>query len=181
MSQKKDAPLVGIVMGSDSDLPTMEEAFKALDAFEVPYEVRILSAHRSPEATAAYVKTAAERGLKVLIAGAGWAAHLAGVIAAETILPVLGVPIDSSPLQGMDSLLSTVQMPPGIPVATMAIGKGGARNAALFAVQILALQDPMLAEKLHAHKRKMAEEVVGEKKRKLEDYLAARKSATNGK
>ncbi|NLJ29423.1 5-(carboxyamino)imidazole ribonucleotide mutase [Desulforhabdus amnigena] len=181
MSQKENVPLVGILMGSDSDLSVMEEAFKALDAFEVSYEVRILSAHRSPEATSAYAQSAADRGIRVLIAGAGWAAHLAGVLAADTVLPVIGVPIDSSPLQGMDSLLATVQMPPGIPVATMAIGKGGARNAALFAVQILALQDPALADKLRAQKRKMADEVVFDKNRKLEEFLAARKPGTMGR
>ncbi len=143
-------------------------------AGEVPYEVKILSAHRSPEATSQYAASAARRGIRVLIAGAGWAAHLAGVVASETILPVIGVPIDSSPLKGLDSLLATVQMPPGIPVATMAIGKGGARNAALFAIQILALQDSGLAERLNANKVGMAEEVVIQKNRKLQEYLAAR-------
>lgn len=176
MDEKEKAPLVGILMGSDSDLPVMEEAFQALDQFGVAYEVHILSAHRSPAETSAYAKAAGGRGLKVLIAAAGWAAHLAGVVAAETILPVIGVPIDSSPLKGMDALLSTVQMPPGIPVATMAIGKGGARNAALFAVQILALGNPNLADKLQAYKKKMAEEVVGKKNAKLEDYMASRRS-----
>ncbi|MFP5212073.1 MAG: 5-(carboxyamino)imidazole ribonucleotide mutase [Acidobacteriota bacterium] len=174
MTDSKTAPLVGILMGSDSDLPVMEDAFKALEDFGVPYEVNILSAHRSPEETASYARGAARRGLKALIAGAGWAAHLAGVVASETILPVIGVPIDSSPLKGMDSLLATVQMPSGIPVATMAIGKGGARNAALFAVQILALGDPALAEKLEGLKEKMANDIVTEKKRKLDDYLAKR-------
>lgn len=176
MSGDDKNPLVGILMGSDSDLSVMEEAFSALDSFGIPYEVRILSAHRSPDATAAYAGGAAARGIKVLIAGAGWAAHLAGVVAAETILPVIGVPIDSSPLNGMDSLLATVQMPPGIPVATMAIGKGGARNAALFAVQILALGDVALAEKLQAFKTKMAEDVLTTKNRKLQEYLSGRAS-----
>ena len=143
-----ETPKVGILMGSDSDLPVMEEAFRVLDDFGIPYEARILSAHRSPEESAEYARQAADRGVKVIIAGAGWAAHLAGVIAAATVLPVIGVPIDSSPLQGMDSLLSTVQMPPGIPVATMAIGRGGATNAAVFAVQILATHDAGLAAKL---------------------------------
>jgi len=170
------APLVGVIMGSDSDLSVMEEVFQVFDQFNIPYEAHILSAHRSPEETAAYAKGARGRGLKVLIAGAGWAAHLAGVVAAETILPVIGIPIDSSPLKGMDALLSTVQMPPGIPVATMAIGKGGARNAALFALQILALGDRALAEKLQDHKKKMAEDVVIKKKAKLQEYLAGRKS-----
>jgi phosphoribosylaminoimidazole carboxylase PurE protein len=170
----RNAPLVGVLMGSDSDLPVMEDAFAVLDAYEVPYEVKILSAHRSPEATSQYAASAARRGIRVLIAGAGWAAHLAGVVASETILPVIGVPIDSSPLKGLDSLLATVQMPPGIPVATMAIGKGGARNAALFAIQILALQDSGLAERLNANKAGMAEEVVIQKNRKLQEYLATR-------
>lgn len=168
------SPKVGIVMGSDSDLSVMEEALGVLDAFDVPYEVRILSAHRSPRETSTYAREAAGRGVKVLIAGAGWAAHLAGVMAAETVLPVIGVPIDSSPLGGMDSLLATVQMPPGVPVATMAIGKGGAFNAAVFAVQVLALEDVSLQEKLQSRKREMAEEIVEKKNRKLRDYLSAR-------
>lgn len=171
-----EKPLVGIIMGSDSDLPIMEEAFNVLEEFQVDYEVRVLSAHRSPRATAEYARSAEERGLRVLIAGAGWAAHLAGVLAAETILPVIGVPLDSSPLQGIDSLLSTVQMPPGIPVASMAIGKGGAKNAALFAVQVLALQDPDLCGKLREFKRQMAEDVTVNKKEMLEDFLAGRRN-----
>jgi phosphoribosylaminoimidazole carboxylase PurE protein len=174
MTRGENGPLVGILMGSESDLPVMEEALTVLDAYEVTYEVRILSAHRSPKETSQYASGAAERGIRVLIAGAGWAAHLAGVVASETILPVIGVPIDSSPLKGMDSLLATVQMPPGIPVATMAIGKGGARNAAIFAVQILALQDHDLAEKLKGNKRAMANEVVTQKDRRLQEYLARR-------
>lgn len=172
-----EKPLVGIIMGSDSDLPMMEEAFKVLEEFQIHYEVRILSAHRAPRATAEYARNAERRGLRILIAGAGWAAHLAGVIAAETILPVIGVPLDSSPLQGIDSLLSTVQMPPGIPVASMAIGKGGAKNAALFAVQVLALQDPDLCGRLREFKRQMADDVTVNKKEILEHFLAVR---TNG-
>lgn len=164
MADHQKAPRVGVVMGSDSDLPVMEEALKTLEAFGVPYEVRILSAHRSPEETAHYARTSEERNLKVLIAGAGWAAHLAGVLAAETTLPVIGVPIDSSPLLGMDALLSTVQMPPGVPVATMAIGKGGARNAAVFAVQILALQDPALAKRLSIYKEELSRDVLAKDK-----------------
>ncbi|NTV43251.1 MAG: 5-(carboxyamino)imidazole ribonucleotide mutase, partial [Syntrophobacteraceae bacterium] len=160
--------------GSDSDLPVMEEVFRVLDDFGIPYEARILSAHRSPEESADYARQAADRGLKVIIAGAGWAAHLAGVIAAATVLPVIGVPIDSSPLQGMDSLLSTVQMPPGIPVATMAIGRGGATNAAVFAVQILATHDAGLAAKLQDFKKQMAEDVTVKKRKKLEEYLSNR-------
>jgi len=169
-----DTPKVGILMGSDSDLPVMEEAFMALDDFGIPYEARILSAHRSPEESAEYARQASDRGLQVIIAGAGWAAHLAGVIAAATTLPVIGVPIDSSPLQGLDSLFSTVQMPPGIPVATMAIGRGGARNAAIFAAQILATHDVRLANILKDMKRQMAEDVTVKKKRKLEEYLSNR-------
>ncbi|MGV8073858.1 MAG: 5-(carboxyamino)imidazole ribonucleotide mutase [Syntrophobacteraceae bacterium] len=179
MAIKGDAPSVGIVMGSDSDLSVMEEAFQALEAFGVSYEARILSAHRSPVAASEYAREAADRGLKVLIAGAGWAAHLAGVLAAWTTLPVIGVPIDSSPLKGVDSLYSTVQMPPGIPVATMAIGRGGARNAALFAVQILALQEPALAEQLKANKAKMEAEVVTAGQNKLDDYLSSRAMKTS--
>lgn len=173
MLKNGDSPLVGVIMGSDSDLSVMEESFQVLDAFGVYYEAKILSAHRSPHDTAEYAKQAAGRGLKVLIAGAGWAAHLAGVLAAETTLPVIGVPIDSSPIKGIDSLFSTVQMPPGIPVASMAIGRGGARNAALFAVQILALHDSTLAERFKAHKEKMAVDVMN-KGAKLEEYLASR-------
>ena len=174
MDTKAKTPLVGILMGSDSDIPVMEEAFQALDSYGIAYEVHILSAHRSPEESAAYARGAANRGIRALIAGAGWAAHLAGVVAAHTILPVIGVPIDSSPLNGMDALLATVQMPPGIPVATMAIGKGGARNAALFAVQILALSDPALARALAETKEKMARDVVMGRNAKLQEYLAKR-------
>ena len=171
MPEKENNPLVGIVMGSDSDLPIMEEAMQVLASFNIPFEVRILSAHRSPRQTSEYAKNAADRGLQVLIAGAGWAAHLAGVLAAETILPVIGVPIASSPLQGVDALYATVQMPPGVPVATMAIGKGGARNAALFAIQILALRDPALAEQMRRHKMQMIEQVLG-KNQKLQTQMA---------
>jgi 5-(carboxyamino)imidazole ribonucleotide mutase len=174
MSEQLKAPQVGIVMGSDSDLPVVEEALLVLDEFQIPYEVRILSAHRSPVETSAYARGCAERGIRVLIAAAGWAAHLAGVLAAETVLPVIGVPINSSPLQGIDSLFSTVQMPPGIPVATMAIGKGGARNAAIFAVQILALNTPRLSRELYAFKKRTADDIVNQKARKLEEYLANR-------
>jgi phosphoribosylaminoimidazole carboxylase PurE protein len=176
MLEQELTPKVGVIMGSDSDLPVMEEALRVLDEFGVTYEVRILSAHRSPGETSAYARECAERGLQVLIAAAGWAAHLAGVLAAETILPVIGIPVNSSPLQGLDALLSTVQMPPGIPVATMAIGQGGARNAALFAVQILALQEPALRGKLELFKDKMANDVVSNKSRKLEEYLQSRGS-----
>ncbi len=153
-------PLVGIIMGSKSDIPVMEEAVRVLKKFEIPCEMKILSAHRTPDAAAEYAKGLAGRGIKVLIAGAGWAAHLAGVAAAQTTIPVIGVPIDSSSLKGMDSLLSTVQMPPGVPVATMALGKGGAYNAAVFAVRILSLLDPDLARRYASFIKKMAEEVM---------------------
>ncbi len=160
MGEKKGGnPVVGIVMGSDSDLPVMEEAERVLGEFGVPYEVTLSSAHRSPDRTIRYAKSAEERGLEVIIVGAGAAAHLAGVIASETTLPVVGIPIDSSPLKGMDSLLSTVQMPGGIPVATMAIGKAGARNAAILAVQILALKSPQLKEALKGYRKRLARQV----------------------
>jgi 5-(carboxyamino)imidazole ribonucleotide mutase len=152
-------PLVLIVMGSDSDLPVMEEGAKVLAEFGVPCEMRISSAHRSPKRTAELAAEAAGRGVRVIIAGAGMAAHLAGVIAAETILPVIGVPMGGGALNGMDALYSTVQMPGGIPVATMAIGKAGAKNAGIFAVQILALGDPVLKEKLGAYRGMMSREV----------------------
>lgn len=166
-------PLVGVLMGSDSDLPVMEGAFEVLRKFEIPFETAVLSAHRTPDHAARYAETAAGRGLKVLIAAAGWAAHLAGVLASKTTLPVIGVPIDSSPLKGMDALLSTVQMPPGIPVATMAIGKGGARNAALFAVQILALSNEALSEGLRRYKADMASDVLA-KNEKIEASVRVR-------
>lgn len=151
-------PLIGIVMGSDSDLPIMQETANLLDDFNVPYDITISSAHRSPELTTTYAKNAAKKGLEVIIAGAGGAAHLAGVIASKTSLPVIGVPIDSSPLNGLDSLLSTVQMPSGVPVATMAIGKTGAKNAAILAIQILSLKYPELKKKLHRYKNRLAAE-----------------------
>ena len=138
-------PLVGVVMGSDSDWPTMEKAVEVLEQFGVPYEARVVSAHRTPELLLEYSKSAQERGLKVIIAGAGGAAHLPGMVASMTILPVLGVPVKSRALSGMDSLLSIVQMPKGIPVATFAIGDAGAGNAGLSAVSILATNDQDLA------------------------------------
>jgi len=150
---------VGILMGSPSDRPVMEAAGKVLDELEIGWEMRISSAHRSPERTLDYARGARGRGLRVLIAGAGWAAHLAGVVASSTTLPVIGVPIESSPLQGLDALLAIVQMPPGVPVATMSIGKGGARNAGILAAQILALEDPPLQARLETFKRKLAEDV----------------------
>jgi 5-(carboxyamino)imidazole ribonucleotide mutase len=161
-------PLVLIIMGSDSDLSVMEEGAKVLAEFGVPYEMRISSAHRSPQRTAELAAEAAGRGIRVIIAGAGMAAHLAGVIAAETCLPVIGVPMGGSALHGMDALYSTVQMPGGIPVATMAIGKAGAKNAGIFAVQILALCEPRLTEGLKGFRERMAQEVE-EKDRALQD------------
>ncbi len=151
--------LVGIVVGSDSDLPLIEETKKVLDNFGIKYEVNIISAHRTPEIAHQYAKTAHERGLEVIIAGAGGAAHLAGVIASLTPLPVIGIPIDSSSLNGLDALLSTVQMPPGIPVATVSIGKWGARNAAILAAEILGVKFPEMRQKVIEFKKQMAEEV----------------------
>lgn len=143
-----EQPLVGVVMGSDSDWPTMEKAVAVLEEFGVPYEAEVVSAHRTPELLVEYSKSAKERGLKAIIAGAGGAAHLPGMIAAMTTLPVLGVPVQSKALNGMDSLLSIVQMPKGIPVATFAIGEAGAGNAGLSAVSILATSDEALSDKL---------------------------------
>lgn len=160
MMKNAAAPQVSIVMGSDSDLPVMEEAGKILEAFGIAFEVRIISAHRSPARTAEYAGGLIGRGVQIVIAGAGHAAHLAGVVAAHTTLPVIGVPIDSSSLQGIDSLLSTVQMPGGIPVATMALGKAGAKNAGLFAAEILALADKNLQKQLVDYRRKLDEGVA---------------------
>ncbi len=159
-------PLVAIVMGSDSDLEIMREASKTLEDFGIPYEMDVASAHRSPARTSELARQAAARGIRVIIAGAGGAAHLAGVIAAQSTLPVIGVPLPSSSLQGLDALLATVQMPAGIPVATLAIGRAGAANAGILAVQILALSDKRLAKKLVEHRRKLAAGVE-EKSRKL--------------
>ncbi len=169
-SKKYDrSPQVGIVMGSDSDLEIMEETASVLKKFDVPFEMTIASAHRSPKRAAKFASSACERGLKVIVAGAGHAAHLAGAMAAFTSLPVIGVPIDSSCLQGLDSLLSTVQMPQGIPVATVSIGRAGARNAGILAIQILALSDSKLQKKLEAHKKELAKQ-VDQKAKKLKSY-----------
>ena len=168
----KTLPQVGIVMGSDSDLPVMEQAADVLRQFGVPFEITVASAHRSPQRAADYAGSARKRGLKVIIAGAGHAAHLAGVLAAHTSLPIIGVPIDSSCLLGLDSLLATVQMPPGIPVATVAIGKPGARNAGVLAVQILAISNPDLTDRLEAFKRDMADGVE-KKAQKVEQQFKA--------
>lgn len=152
-------PFVAVLMGSDSDLPVLEETLKVLDRIGIPFEVRVSSAHRTPEATHSYVKDADQRGCAVFIAAAGLAAHLAGAVAALTIKPVIGIPLDASPLQGMDSLLSTVQMPGGIPVATVAIGKAGAKNAGYLAAQIMALSNTALAAKLRDERQANAAEI----------------------
>ena len=152
--------MIGIVMGSSSDWETMKAAAKMLDEFGVPYEAKAMSAHRTPQAVAEWATNAQKNGMKAIIAAAGGAAHLAGVVAAHTMLPVLGVPMPSKHLQGLDSLLSTVQMPKGIPVATFAIGEAGAANAALFAVAILAVTDKALAGKLGDFRRKQTEAVL---------------------
>lgn len=154
-------------MGSDSDLEVMREAEKRLDYFGIPYETRILSAHRTPAKTIEYAETAAKRGIDVIIAGAGAAAHLAGALAANATVPVIGVPIDSSSLRGLDALLATAQMPAGIPVATMAIGKAGAANAGIFAAEILGRKDPKIAAKLLKFKEEMASGVA-DRDRKLQ-------------
>src|SRR5690348_14364689 len=163
-----ESPLVSIVMGSDSDLEIMTEAAKAREDFGISYEMDVTSAHRSPARTGEFARNAAGRGIRVIIAGAGGAAHLAGVIAAESTLPVIGVPIPSTSLQGLDSLLAIVQMPAGIPVATVAIGKPGATNAGILAAQIIGASDAAVAEKLKAYKQKLARGVE-EKSRKLKE------------
>lgn len=155
----KAAPLVLLMMGSDTDLSIMQEAADILRTFDVPYEMRISSAHRSPVRTMTLASEAADRGIKIIIAGAGMAAHLAGVVASKTILPVIGVPMPGGALNGVDALYATVQMPGGIPVATMAIGKAGAKNAGLFAIQILALSDPHLAGLLVRYRAEMDKEL----------------------
>jgi 5-(carboxyamino)imidazole ribonucleotide mutase len=165
-------PQVSIVMGSDSDLDIMREAGKALEEFGIQYEIDVTSAHRSPDRTAEYARKASGRGIKVIIAGAGGAAHLAGVIAAHTTLPVIGVPIPSTSLNGMDSLLATVQMPAGIPVGTVAIGKPGATNAGILAAQIIGLSSDAVDKKLTAHKEKLANGVE-EKSKKLKLTLGS--------
>ncbi|MGD0964463.1 MAG: 5-(carboxyamino)imidazole ribonucleotide mutase [Candidatus Acidiferrales bacterium] len=165
--------LVGILIGSDTDYPVMSEAATTLDKFGIVYEMEVVSAHRTPARAHQYATAAASRGLKVLIAAAGVAAHLAGVIAANTTLPVIGVPMGAGGLNGLDALLATVQMPGGIPVATMAIGKAGAVNAAIFAAEILGAFDPAIARKLIAHKEDLARAVT-EKNQRLQEQLAAK-------
>ncbi|MDY7037330.1 MAG: 5-(carboxyamino)imidazole ribonucleotide mutase [Thermodesulfobacteriota bacterium] len=152
--------LVGVVMGSTSDRDVMDSCADMLRDLKIPHEIRVLSAHRTPNETREYALSASRQGIEVIIAGAGWAAHLAGFIAAHTSLPVIGVPIDSSPLKGIDALLSTIQMPPGIPVATVALGKGGAKNAAILAAQILALKYPDIAERLKSHRERLSKKVI---------------------
>ena len=165
-------PLIGILMGSDSDLSVMEEASKILENFGIEHEMIVTSAHRSPERTRKYVLSAPKRGIKILIAGAGSAAHLAGVVAAETTLPVIGVPIGSSELNGLDALLSTTQMPGGVSVAGMAIGKAGAKNAGVLAVQILALSNKSLHQKILKYKKNLAKEVERKSRNLKSDHVA---------
>jgi len=172
--KREETVLVGIIMGSDSDLAVMSEAAKSLDKFGISYEIEVVSAHRTPARAHEYATTALKRGLRVIIAAAGAAAHLAGVIAANTTLPVIGVPMGTSSLNGLDALLSTVQMPGGIPVATMAIDKAGAVNAAIFAAEILALSDPEIARRLVAHKEELVRGVA-ERNARLKQQLAERK------
>ena len=171
MSSKSSTAQIGLVLGSDSDWPVVREAVKVLDDFGLAYEVQVISAHRSPETAHDYAVSAADRGLKVIIAAAGMAAHLAGAMAANTTLPVIGIPVAAGLLGGMDALLATVQMPPGVPVATVAIGSAGARNAAILAAQILALSDPELNTKLSEHKAKLARGVE-QRSKKLQERIA---------
>lgn len=151
---------MGVIMGSDTDLPVMSDTIQMLKQFQIPFEVEVTSAHRSPQRTQEYASTAAARGLKVIIVGAGGASHLAGIIAAETCLPVIAVPVVTTPLAGLDALYSTVQMPAGVPVGVMAVDKPGARNAAIFAAEIIALSDGRLAERLRRYKQELARSVA---------------------
>ena len=166
MSDKR----VAVVMGSDSDLPVVSETIRTAGELGMGCEVRVMSAHRTPDAVREFVRSAEERGVKVFIAAAGGAAHLAGVIASLTTLPVIGIPMESAALKGMDSLLSTVQMPAGVPVATVAIGKPGAINAAILAAQILALSDEMIAKKLKAHRASLVEKVKAKDEKVRKEY-----------
>jgi len=168
-------PLVAVMMGSDSDLPVMESAVDVLEDFGIPFELRVLSAHRSPEAAHSYATAAAERGLKVIIAGAGGAAHLAGVVASNSQLPVIGVPMPTGRAGGIDSLLSTVQMPGGVPVATVGMGKSGAKNAGLLAVRILSLSNAALASELQEYVENL-QNGVNEANEKAQEWLKGRKS-----
>jgi 5-(carboxyamino)imidazole ribonucleotide mutase len=173
-TEGKKVAIVGILMGSDSDFPVMNEAAKTLEKFGIPYEIEVVSAHRTPARAHEYATTAVDRGLKVIIGAAGAAAHLAGVIAANTTLPVIGVPMGTSSLNGLDALLSTVQMPAGIPVATMAIDKAGATNAAIFAAEILGTSNAEIAGKLIEHKAELARSVA-EKNERLKQQLTDKK------
>lgn len=165
-------PVVGILMGSDSDLPVMQEAAAMLQEFGIEYEMTIASAHRTPKKVLEYSQSAEKRGIKLIIAGAGWAAHLAGVIASHTTLPVIGVPIDSSPLKGIDALLATVQMPGGVPVATMALGKSGAKNAGIFAAQIIATNDVKIANRIKIYRVEMERDIEEKSKRLMTSSAA---------
>ena len=174
MTGGKGSPRVAILMGSDSDLPVMAECARVLEEYGVPYDARVLSAHRTPDAAARYARTAGDRGIEVLVAGAGGAAHLAGALAAHSTLPVIGVPLAGSPLAGFDSLLSTVQMPPGVPVATVGVGPMGAKNAGHLAAQILAVGDAALRRAVASRRQAMAREVAERSKtlpRKLRELL----------
>jgi 5-(carboxyamino)imidazole ribonucleotide mutase len=172
MSDNDTKPLVGMVMGSDSDWPKIKAAADALKEFDVPCEVRVMSAHRTPHVVAEYAAGAVDRGLKVIIAAAGGAAHLAGVVAAHTTLPVIGLPVPTDDLGGLDSLLSTVQMPGDVPVASMAVGMGGPRNAGLFAVQILATADESLRQRFAEFKQSLVAKIAA-KDAKLQEKIAA--------
>lgn len=174
MADAKAKAVVGVIMGSDSDYPVMAEAGRMLAKFGIEFEVEVVSAHRSPARAAEYAETAAKRGLKAIIVGAGGAAHLAGVVAALTTLPVIGVPMAATSLNGMDSLLATVQMPGGVPVATMAIGKPGATNAGIFAAQILAASDTQISRAVGEYKKELAASVA-EKSARLKRELAGQK------
>jgi 5-(carboxyamino)imidazole ribonucleotide mutase len=171
----KPKAVVGIIMGSDSDLPVMSESARMLDKFGIPFEIEVISAHRSPALTHEYAMTAISRGLKTIIVAAGGAAHLAGVVAALTTLPVIAVPMATTVLSGIDSLLSTVQMPAGVPVAAMAIDKPGATNAAIYAAEILATSDPKIAARLVAYKQELANSVA-EKSERVKQQFAGNKS-----
>jgi len=171
-------PLVAILMGSDSDLPTMAECARVLEDYAIPYDIKVLSAHRSPAHATRFARDAERRGFKIVVAGAGGSAHLAGVMAAHSTLPVIGVPVDNSPLGGFDSLLSTVQMPPGIPVATVGVGTMGAKNAGHLAAAILALGDRAMRRKVVERRRRMAQEVLDKSKalpRRLREILGGKK------
>jgi len=171
MKKKINGPLVSVVMGSDSDLEVVREAVKIFRDFSIPHEVRIISAHRSPDEAVEFAKRAEDRGIKVIVAAAGGAAHLPGVIASHTPLPVIGIPMETEALKGMDSLLSIVQMPAGVPVGTMAIGRPGTKNAALFAIEILALLDGRLMCNLLKYKKEMAKKVKEKDKKVRECFV----------